>query len=298
MTKKKAKVEEPGKEKTCFVIMPISDSPNYKNGHFTRVYEHLIKPACDIADFIPIRADDVSSTNYIALDIIKKIIECDMALCDMSSQNPNVLYELGIRQAFNLPVSLMKDMKTNRVFDTQGFRDIEYDESLRVDLIEKDIEKLAKILVSTYEEKDNDVNSLISLLSIKPAKVTETSEISIDTKLILNSITSLGKRIDDIENSTFSKLTDDDFIVSQDPKTNIFGGVTIIPGNINDDVLSFSEVIKLSKGDKVFHIKFGVGEIVKIYENATNPKVEILFKTFGLKKLIIRFVKLRKVLDE
>lgn len=32
--------------KTCFVIMPTSDHPDYAPGHFKRVYEYIIKPAC------------------------------------------------------------------------------------------------------------------------------------------------------------------------------------------------------------------------------------------------------------
>ena len=32
-------------KKECFVIMPISDAEGYDKGHFTRVYEHLVKPA-------------------------------------------------------------------------------------------------------------------------------------------------------------------------------------------------------------------------------------------------------------
>ncbi|OBY36451.1 hypothetical protein PR729_14340 [Providencia rettgeri] len=60
------------KKKTCFVIMPIADTAGYEHGHFTRVYKHLIKPACERAGFIPIRADDVSSSNMIVVDILKK----------------------------------------------------------------------------------------------------------------------------------------------------------------------------------------------------------------------------------
>ena len=85
--------------------MPISNNENYSEGHFNRVYSHLIIPACELAGFKAVRADDIINTNYIAIDIIKRIIESDMAICDLSSQNPNVLYELGIRQAFNKPVT-------------------------------------------------------------------------------------------------------------------------------------------------------------------------------------------------
>jgi hypothetical protein len=40
-------------KKKCFVIMPISDAEGYDKGHFTRVYEHLVKPAVIEAGFEP-----------------------------------------------------------------------------------------------------------------------------------------------------------------------------------------------------------------------------------------------------
>jgi len=53
------------KEKSCFTIMPISEQEGYDKGHFNRVYEHIIKPACIKAGFKPIRADEENKTNYI-----------------------------------------------------------------------------------------------------------------------------------------------------------------------------------------------------------------------------------------
>lgn len=156
--------------KTCFVIMPIADTPGYDSGHFDRVYQHIIKPACEKAGFEPKRADDSIQTNTIILDILKQIVNADMAICDLSSRNPNVMYELGIRQAFNLPVVLLKDELTNRVFDTSHLRDIPYDHSLRIDTVSIAISKLSATLIETEKHKDNDTHSLISLLGIEAAK--------------------------------------------------------------------------------------------------------------------------------
>ncbi|MBK8635274.1 MAG: hypothetical protein IPN72_17600 [Saprospiraceae bacterium] len=86
-------------KKQCFIIMPIGNKEGYKDLVILKEYTHLIKPAVIKAGFDPLRADDIKTTNHIVLDIIRKIIDSDMALCDLSSQNPNVLYELGIRQS-------------------------------------------------------------------------------------------------------------------------------------------------------------------------------------------------------
>lgn len=183
------------KEKTCFVIMPISDHTDYDNGHFRRVYEHLIKPACEKAGYNAIRADDVASSNYIVIDILSKIVNSDMVLCDLSAKNPNVLYELGIRQAFNLPTVLIKDTKTSKIFDIQGLRYTDYSHSLRIDTVEKEINSIAKNLEETDKKSEKDVNSIIQLLGIQSAKIPEKVELSNDTTLIMNAINNLSTKI-------------------------------------------------------------------------------------------------------
>lgn len=284
--------------------MPISDNSNYPEKHFFRVYEHIIKPACENAGFIPIRADDVINTNYIALDVIRKIIESEMVLCDLSSQNPNVLYELGIRQAFDKPVTLIKDKRTKRIFDIQGFRDFEYDESLRVDNVNNDIEKLSQILISTYEEKNNDINSLVSLLSLSPAKIESKTEISKETKLILNSLSELDKRISSIEDSgTKSFYGKEIEHILPTSKAKFYGGEIGLPieNDMPDkvgDIFSKEELLKLKKGDVVYHKRFGFGEIIKVSEPDHNMRItgDIRFNDRGNKKLLLDFAKLRKVL--
>ena len=90
----------------CFVLMPISDPEGYGPGHFRHVYEDIFAPACEKAGFKAVRADDVSETNLIHLDILQKLIESPMAICDLSGRNANALFELGLRESFDKPVVL------------------------------------------------------------------------------------------------------------------------------------------------------------------------------------------------
>ena len=195
-------IEEQGssKTKTCFVIMPISDHPDYAPGHFKRVYEYIIKPACQKAGYEAIRADDTSKTNDIVSDIIKKIIDSDMAICDMSSRNPNVFYELGLRHAFNLKTTLIKDKKTVRAFDITGLRSVEYDESLRVDEVEKAIEAIADAIEETEKMTSEEANSNIQLLGLSaPAKKVELKTMSGENAAIMGELRFLRNDIDNMQ---------------------------------------------------------------------------------------------------
>ena len=97
--------------------MPISDPEGYNEGHFKCVYEDILKPAIENAGYEAFRVDEKKSSNMIQVSIIDEIISAPMAICDLSTRNPNVLFELGIRQAFDLPVVLVQEENTPRIFD-------------------------------------------------------------------------------------------------------------------------------------------------------------------------------------
>lgn len=192
---------------TCFVLMPIADVPGYEVGHFGRVYEHLLKPAIIAAGYHPVRADDAVKTDYIVVGIIQRIVESDMVLCDYSARNANVLYELGIRHAFNKPVVLLKDRQTEKIFDIQGLRYTDYDESLRIDAVNRDQLKITNALKETANATDKEFNSIVRLAGIKTAEAPAVQTVTEDTSLILNAIAAVERRIEDVEKSTQLKLT-------------------------------------------------------------------------------------------
>ena len=153
----------------CFLIMPISDPSDYKSGHFKRVRDDLFRPACEAAGFRAIRADETMETNVIQLDILKKLIEAPIAICDLSTRNPNVMFELGIRQAFDKPVVLVQEVDTPRIFDISGIRIIDYRRELLYREVIQDQRAIAEALRATRNPQPGSINSLIQLLSLAAA---------------------------------------------------------------------------------------------------------------------------------
>ncbi|WP_429160940.1 hypothetical protein [Aeromonas veronii] len=160
----------------CFVIMPISSQNGYEDGHFQLVYEDIIKPAIENARMIPFRADETKNTNLIQLDILKNVIESPIAICDMSAKNPNVFYELGMRQAFDLPTVLLRDEITDAPFDINGLRYVTYKKGMKHRDVKDAIEQLSQTLIETYAKRDDktEINSLIRLMELaNPAKLNQ-----------------------------------------------------------------------------------------------------------------------------
>jgi len=154
--------------KDCFIIMPISDPDGYEDGHFQHVYEDLVSPACASAGYRPLRANDVLQTNLIHLDILKSLLETPMAVCDLSTRNPNVLFELGLRQAFDKPVVLIQEKGTPQIFDIAPLRYTEYRKERVYHEVLEDQESISEALKATAEatQKGDGLNSIVNLLSL------------------------------------------------------------------------------------------------------------------------------------
>lgn len=251
------------KLKKCFVIMPISDVDGYPKGHFDRVYEFIIKPACMQAGFDAIRADVTAKTNVIIVDILKHVYDCEMAICDLSARNPNVFYELGFRQAFNKKTVLMIDEKTTRPFDISAIRSFQYQSSLRIDLVNEAKEKLTKALMETETMEENETNSLLKLLSIEnPAKLPQSLKLSEDSSLILQAIRELGDVMQrnfrkTRHQYTFGKPNLQRIILPNGDRVGI--GDHLYDTKCNHE---FGEVVGISNGTLIVNCPSGTAEFV------------------------------------
>lgn len=157
-----------GENKDCFVIMPIADCDGYEKGHFAHVYDDIIKPAIDKTEFNAIRADEVKETNFIHLDILKKLIDAPIAVCDLSTRNPNVLFELGIRQAFGKPVVLIQEKGTPKIFDIAPLRYLEYSKEMKYHEVLESQKSLQEAIEATKaaEGDSGNINSIVKLMAL------------------------------------------------------------------------------------------------------------------------------------
>ena len=86
----------------AFVIMPFGKKKGADGSlyDFNSIYTQLIKPSLDAAGFEAFRADEETTSGDILTDMFQELLLADLCICDMSIDNANVFYELGIRHAF------------------------------------------------------------------------------------------------------------------------------------------------------------------------------------------------------
>ena len=152
----------PEDKKTCFIIMPITTPKDlverYDNDadHFKHVLEHLHIPAVESAGYEPI-PPIAQGADLIHAEIIRNLETSDLVLCDISTLNPNVFFELGVRTSLNKPVCYVKDEFTKKIpFDTGILNHKEYHSTIRAWDIKVDIPTIAEHLQTSFERSKNE----------------------------------------------------------------------------------------------------------------------------------------------
>ena len=86
----------------AFVVMPFGKKKGGDGSlyDFNAIYKTLIMPALEEAGFEPFRADEETTSGDILTDMFQELLLADLCICDLSIDNANVYYELGIRHAF------------------------------------------------------------------------------------------------------------------------------------------------------------------------------------------------------
>lgn len=173
--------------KSCFIIMPFGEKTDV-NGEvipFDTVYEHILKPAGKKLEshgisVNSVRCDEIERAGWIHSTMIKHIMESDIAIVDVTTANPNVFYELGVRHALKRKVTLLVRRRGTKLpFNIQGFNVIEYD--LRIDAANKAIEEIAEFMRAGIEANETDslVHQVLSDLKVQYGDATGGASIEI-----------------------------------------------------------------------------------------------------------------------
>lgn len=114
-------------EKICFIVTAIGESGTPTRERSDKVYKYLIAPVCEELGYKPVRVDHVNAVDNINETIINHLKTAPMVVADMTDHNPNAFYELGFRQALELPLVPIIETGGRIPFDVITTRTVFYD---------------------------------------------------------------------------------------------------------------------------------------------------------------------------
>lgn len=141
-------------ELVAFVAMPFSEKTGvYADGYFDEVLKHLITPAAVNAGFNA-RTAKKAGSEVIQATIVNDLDVADLVIVDLTEHNPNVLFELGMRIAFDKPVCIIKAKGTPAIFDIDHMlRVYEYNPCLWKSTLDVDIPQLTEHIKGAWENR-------------------------------------------------------------------------------------------------------------------------------------------------
>lgn len=145
------------KPKTCGLVMPISALEGCSEQHWLEVRE-ILEDAIRQAGLEPNLVSNADDVGIIQKRIIQNLYSNPLVVCDVSGKNPNVMFELGMRLAFDKPTLIVKDDKTSYSFDTSPIEHIEYPRDLRFSKIVDFKTALKDKLEGTLRQSGDDPN--------------------------------------------------------------------------------------------------------------------------------------------
>ena len=197
-------------KKEVFLACPIGDDNSSTREHADIILEHLIEDTIErykeFENLSVIRADKLGQPGKITTQIYTKITDSDVLIADLTELNPNVLYELGLRQAILKPYILIASKGTDLPFDLKDSRTIFYDikDLNSMATARKELKNhLNEALKGKVDQFDEDLfgprrkaNKQRSQNELRELRIMETLDAIIDAeKTTAGSVDSLSRRL-------------------------------------------------------------------------------------------------------
>jgi len=172
--------------------MPISEIDNCPASHWEDVLKIVTDTLTD-AGYVVRLVSDSDESRVIHANIVENLYDNAVVVCDVSAKNPNVMFELGMRLAFDKPTVIIKDDMTKYTFDVGILQHLPYPRSLRYQQMVKFKKELVEKVKATHDKATSDVNYSMFLKHFK-VKTLESQPLPPD-KFILSQLKEMNDSI-------------------------------------------------------------------------------------------------------
>lgn len=200
----------------CGIIMPISTIDGCHESHWSEVLS-ILK---EVIESSGLKGDVVSYADEVGIiqkRIIDNLYHNPIVICDVSGKNPNVMFELGMRLAFDKPTIIIKDDCTSYSFDTSPIEHLEYPRDLNYIKINAFKERLAVKIKAQLDavSKDGAYSPFLKHFGEFIVAKLDQKEVS-GQDYIVGKLEEISKRINSLESKSFSIINCSDALHDRD----------------------------------------------------------------------------------
>ena len=161
--------------KRCFVVMGYGlryDLSSKKKINLDAIYRDIIRPAVTSCGYECIRGDEVLDSGLIDESMYYGILESDLVVADITTLNPNAIYELGVRHGVRrFRTIIMMETGDKFFFDLNHNRTLTYTYHKNKKQYSEEVEavkdRLTKIIqeIDKHEQIDSPLYKFVSDLN-------------------------------------------------------------------------------------------------------------------------------------
>jgi uncharacterized protein DUF4071 len=156
----------------CFVLTPFGQKPGPRGMiDFDAMYRTIIAPAIVEAGLDPVRADAEVGGGVIHKAMFERLLISEYAVADLTLNNPNVFYELGVRHGNHGRVTVLLSAEDSAPFDVTLLRTLRYriedrgvpsdDETVRIRTALASKLREARQGITSADVSDNPIAALL-----------------------------------------------------------------------------------------------------------------------------------------
>lgn len=155
-------------KKKCFVIMPFSRTKSCTGEKWAEIFEYIIKLAVEESGLGYECERSVAERENIIKGILESLNKANVVIADLTDNNPNVFYELGVRHTLANRTILIAQGEEHIPFDLRPYPVVFYSESpAKIAEFKTDIKNKLQDIERNPERADNPVADFLKERNIE-----------------------------------------------------------------------------------------------------------------------------------